>query len=80
MDSLSQWFEDTDKAISESKYIPRGLFWKTAAKVFSGELTPEKGAEMIEKGTIENITESIAGELMDKIAEELTNKIEEGVI
>jgi hypothetical protein len=49
MGSLSQWFEDTDKAVSKSKYIPRGLFWKTAAKVFSGELTPEKGAEMIEK-------------------------------
>ena len=80
MGSLSQWFEDTDKVVSESKYIPRSLFWKTAAKVFSGELTPEKGAEMIEKGIIENITESIAEELMDEIVEELINKIEEGVI
>ena len=72
MDSLHQWFEDTDKIISESEHIPRSLFWKTIAKVFSGELTPEKGAEMIEKGIIENITESIIEELM--------NKIEEGVI
>lgn len=72
MDNLSQWFEDTDKIISESEYIPRSLFWKTAAKVFSGELTPEKGAEMIEKGIIKNITESITEELM--------TKIEEGVI
>lgn len=64
MDSLHQWFEDTDKAISKSKYIPRGLFWKTAVGVFSGELTPEKGAEMIEKGIMENITESIVEELI----------------
>lgn len=64
MDSLHQWFEDTDKAISESRYIPRGLFWKTAAEVFSGELTPEKGAEMIEKGIMENITGSIVEELI----------------
>lgn len=74
MGSLSQWFEDTDKAVSESKYIPRSLFWKTAAKVFSGELTPEKGAEMIEKGTIENITESIAEKLMDKIVEDFNEQ------
>lgn len=70
MGSLSKWFEDTDKAVSESRYIPRSLFWKTAAKVFSGELTPEKGAEMIEKGTIENITESIAEELWTKLWKE----------
>ena len=69
MDSLHQWFEDTDKVISESKYVPRSLFWKTAAKVFSGELTPEKGAEIIEKCMIENISESIAEKLMSKIEE-----------
>lgn len=67
MDSLHEWFENTDKVISESKYVSRGIFWKTASRVFSGECTPEEGAKVIEKDVIKNISNCIEKEIMNKI-------------
>lgn len=67
MDSLHEWFKNTDKAISESKYFSREIFWKTASRVFSGECTPEEGAKIIEEDMIKNISNHIEKEIMDKI-------------
>ncbi len=67
MDSLDKWFEDTDKAISESKYFSRGVFWEMASKVFSGKCTPEEGAKIIEEDMRKNIFNNIEKEIMNKI-------------
>jgi hypothetical protein len=67
MDSLHEWFKNTNKAISESKYFSREIFWKTASKVFSGKCTPEEEAKIIEEDMRKNILNNIEKEIMNKI-------------
>lgn len=67
MSNLHNWFVDTDKAISESKYISRGLFWQTATKVFSGEITPDEGAKIIDVDIMKKLETGIADEIIGRI-------------
>ena len=67
MSDLHNWFVDTDKAICESKYISRGLFWQTAAKVFSGEITPDEDAKIIDVDIMKKLETDIADEIISQI-------------
>lgn len=67
MSDLHNWFIDTDKVISESKYISRGLFWQTSTKVFSGEITPDEGAKIIDVDIMKKLETDIANEIISRI-------------
>lgn len=67
MSNLHDWFIDTDKAISKSKYISRDLFWQTAEKVFSGEITPDEGIQIIDVDSVKKLATIITNEIISKI-------------
>lgn len=67
MSDLHNWFVDTDKAISESKYISGDLFWQTVTKVFSGEITPDEGARIIDEDIVKKLETDIADEIISRI-------------
>lgn len=49
----------TDRSIENNKYISSNEFWKPVIKMFSGEIVPDKCAEIISNTILEHIQEDI---------------------